>query len=293
MDEKLNLGENEQVNEIYKDEKIIYHEHDVVPVEKDDEITVKKCKKRSEDFTFSYYDKRQYKEYKKRLEETNPEIEPEELGFFKLTKRFKDKGDNVIVIKDNKFDVKNKKRNIFRGVAGYVKVSTDKNDSESNSFIALTKPRIIIILLLLIGLLFVGLGSCTHPNAPDNPIKDLIIDDGFDWNGEDPGGDQSQSVSTEYIEIPGYGEITLSDKNPEMYLINPTKNTVYMQYIIYKGNETVFQTNLIPPGKMIPWKGSNSLPKGTHELTVQINTFDLETKAGCNGATQNLKLIIS
>ena len=77
-----------------------------------------------------------------------------------------------------------------------------------------------------------------------------------------------------------------------MYLINPDGNTVYMQYTILNGENVVYKTNLVPPGKMIPWEAGKYLAKGEYSLTLKINTYDLETKAGCNGATQVFSLTI-
>lgn len=101
------------------------------------------------------------------------------------------------------------------------------------------------------------------------------------------------SSITETTKIPGYSNIILNSEKPNINLSNPEGNTVYMVYDIQdeEGN-SIFTSNAIPAGQMLPVDMYSKLSKGSHKVKFTITTFDSETKAQCNGATQEVDIII-
>ena len=55
------------------------------------------------------------------------------------------------------------------------------------------------------------------------------------WDGKMM--DDLPQASTEMIEIPGYSNLTISKEFPEVRLVNPEGNTVYLQYTISENGE--------------------------------------------------------
>ena len=107
-----------------------------------------------------------------------------------------------------------------------------------------------------------------------------------------PSNGQQSEGSSESIEIPGYSNLYVSSESPEILLINPDENTVYFVYTISKDNEVIYETKAIAPNKTISVNFKELLPVGEHDLTFQISTYDIETQAPCNGATQKVSMTI-
>ena len=154
---------------------------------------------------------------------------------------------------------------------------------------------IIVVLLLIIGLIvgvFISKNNSTQSNPNKNTNK-LDIESGSDWDGNMPqNGEQSES-NAESIEIPGYSELYVSTENPTIQLINPDGYTVYFVYTILEGQDVVYETKAIEPNKMVEVNLKELLEKGEHNLSFVISTYDIETQAGCNGATQEVKLVVN
>lgn len=111
------------------------------------------------------------------------------------------------------------------------------------------------------------------------------------------GGDDltewKDAANDEYVEIPGYQNLEVSKEQPYVQLKNLEGNSVYLQYNVLKGEETVYQSILVEPGnKCDKWNAYESLGTGTHEVTFFIKTFDVETQAECNSTTQPVTITV-
>lgn len=82
------------------------------------------------------------------------------------------------------------------------------------------------------------------------------------------------------IILPGYTgwECAPGSTAMNVPLINAAGNDCYMQYTITlkQSGEQLYKSELIPPGKAIQdWNLSHSLPKGSNDIIIKIDTFDL------------------
>lgn len=109
---------------------------------------------------------------------------------------------------------------------------------------------------------------------------------------------QEQEVEMEYIEIAGYMDLLVYEGHQEINLINLEGNTVYQAYTIYEGDNKLFETDLIPPGKAVKWNAYEDLDTGMHEVIFDISTYDYivdeegnaSVGGACNGAKNKVEI---
>lgn len=174
-------------------------------------------------------------------------------------------------------------------VIGYVLVF-------DNTYIAIKKGSILPIILISVAVVCIigAILMFTQPQKqidinPDGVPTDLQIANGQEWDGNLPQNGEQTTASAESIEIPGYAEMHLSAENKEIQLINPKDNTVYFVYTIKDDDDNViYESQAIEPNKMISVNLYDLLEVGEHKLFFAISTYDIETKAPCNGATQEV-----
>lgn len=142
-------------------------------------------------------------------------------------------------------------------------------------------PLLIPLFLLLLGLLML-LRSCGGS----------VYQSRLPTGGDDV-TELKDAANDEYVEIPGYQNLEVSKEQPYVQLKNLEGNSVYLQYNVLKGEETVYQSILVEPGnKCDKWNAYESLGTGTHEVTFFIKTFDVETQAECNSTTQPVTITV-
>lgn len=147
---------------------------------------------------------------------------------------------------------------------------------------------VIIIIILLLLRSCGGCGSSTNPSEPSQP--GLEVEGDNKWDGTIH--DSTETAITETIEIPGYSDLGVSKDSPFIRLGNPEANTVYLQYQIVKNGEVIYETKAIKPGNMVEANMYDVLDTGENEVTININTYDVETETACNGATQTVTITV-
>lgn len=198
--------------------------------------------------------------------------------------------DRVIIESNDKtftFELMNKKSN-ENNILGYIKV-------EENTYVAILKQSIIVPIILIVIFLGIIIGLLYNVFKPTSTTEDtpnLEFEQGDDWDGNMPSNGEQSEVNTESIEIPGYAELYISSENPEIQLINPEGNTVYFIYTIKENDVVIYETKAIEPNKMISLNLQELLEVGEHNLSFVISTYDVETQAACNGATQDVKVTV-
>lgn len=264
----------------------LFHLVDVVSGEQDYETDIIKGKNEdNEEISLEIFTKRAYEK------EVSEDIETAEVGTIKPWQEYKEDRKKSIgkaytsLEKGLEFNVY-KKKPLF--VKGYAHV-------EDNKYVYVARNPIFLILLLLLLLLgcFVGCWKLlpgSDVKVPEKVQELLPIADSEDWDGEYAKGEESEAIA-EQTEIPGYANLFVSKDSPSINLINPDGNTVYFKYIISENDVVLFETDLIEPNKMIPANLYELLTEGEHVLKFQINTYDVETQAACNGATQTVNMI--
>lgn len=189
---------------------------------------------------------------------------------------------------------------------------------EKNKFVRLQKrnPFLIILFFLLSLCLLVGIGFILDEKLPDFPnVFELFdIDNTVDYDGEKNSSGDSQIIQETY-EIPYTPYVELSEKDPNLYLVNPDSNTVYFMYTLYidtNGNGTIenneavdengnskaiYKTKLIPPGQMIEANLYTLLGPGEYKVVQKINAFNYapgkaDDQSPCNGSNLTTKIKI-
>ena len=156
-------------------------------------------------------------------------------------------------------------------------------------------PPIVYILpstLAVIALFAFGISMLLRilPSVPGgNPLN---IADTEDWDGSMPRNGRDSEADSGSIEIPGYANLYVSKADPDIALVNPDSNDVYFTYTVVEDNKTIYETDAIPPGKMVKMPAGSLLSAGEHDIVLKINCFDVETEESCNGADQNVKITV-
>ena len=92
---------------------------------------------------------------------------------------------------------------------------------------------------------------------------------------------------TEAIEVPGFdSSYVINEANPTIYLVNPENNTVLFQFTLFVNGTQIYQSDYIPPNKMVTPDLYSSLNEGKYNLTIQMDTLDIETLEPCNSVSQ-------
>ena len=92
---------------------------------------------------------------------------------------------------------------------------------------------------------------------------------------------------TEAIEVPGFdSSYVINEANPTIYLVNPENNTVLFQFTLFVNGTQIYQSDYIPPNKMVTPDLYSSLDEGKYNLTIQMDTLDIETLEPCNSVSQ-------
>lgn len=223
---------------------------------------------------------------------------PSIIGEIKLSTIADDKKTDKVIIESNSktftYELIQQQKNsdsrkkTQKNIMGYIKV-------DNNTYVAVLKKSILIPIILLFAFLGILIGMLylqfrANPTTTDTP--DLEIAQGSDWDGNMPSNGEQSKANTDTIEIPGYSELYVSSENPSIQLINPELNTVYFVYTITENDTVIYETKAIEPNKMVEVNLQELLSKGEHNLKFQISTYDIETQASCNGATQDVKVIV-
>lgn len=233
---------------------------------------------------FDYLTKKEFK----KLCEDNEAINV--VGSIKLSKQTNNQNESCVLVKSNDCEFRFKLfENAGKGfVKGYLKVS-DTEYIEIKSFVFI--PLILLFAVLLLSAIL----AFALFNKPSDDNNSLSIASSKDWDKNLPanGDSDSQQASTESISIPGYSDLYVSADNPSIELINPDNNTVYMVYTVSYKDKVIYETDgVIPAGKMVDANFYELFNKkqGAYDVVFQISTYDVETNAPCNGATQHVTI---
>lgn len=108
--------------------------------------------------------------------------------------------------------------------------------------------------------------------------------------------DKSDDESSQTgIKIPGYPDITIKagETAIPLTLLNPEGNPCYFAFTVRIDGELCYKTELVEPGKAVRgFSIDSALSPGTHELSVQIDTYSLSGKVQMNGAQTKTTLTV-
>ena len=150
-----------------------------------------------------------------------------------------------------------------------------------------TNRKLLLILLSALGLsassLF-GMYALSHAKTDGK--------NGLEFEGIDITDESEIPAIVDYTQIPGFYDITATDEHPYLRLQNPESNSVYFMYTITEYDKVIYSTKAIAPGKMVECNLLDILIKGTHNIKVTVQTFDIETEVECNGSSQDIVVTI-
>lgn len=133
-----------------------------------------------------------------------------------------------------------------------------------------TYTFIIIILLILIGIS----GCVLYKNINQDFIPLGLSDNQI--QASDPNLLSRNKQDT--FELVGYGQLEIDDTYPNINLINPKDNAVYLKFDVIYNDEILYSTKLIEPGKMEQFNIYSCLDAGEHTLIYSIDVISMETK---------------
>lgn len=228
--------------------------------------------------------------FKDILSSANPSV----IGSIKLSTIKQTKNVDKVIIESNNETfayqlIHNNDTNKYHNIIGYVLVA-------DNTYVAVIKKSVIVPILLCIAFIGIIIGllwTLFKPTPATSDTPSLEFEQGSDWDGNMPQNGEQSKANSESIEIPGYSKLYVSSESPTIQLINPTGNTVYFVYTILENDSIVYESKAIEPSKMIYANLKELLPVGTHDVTFKISTYDTETQAACNGATQEVQVTIN
>lgn len=140
---------------------------------------------------------------------------------------------------------------------------------------------VLALLLLLAGCIGTGIHYSMNKNEPPKTViiggQEIVIKDPI----------YLDDGKTEAIEIPGFdSSYVIDENNPVMYLTNPENNTVLFRFTLVANGNEIYQSDYIPPNKMVAPDLYTMLDAGTYSLAIQMNTLDIQTLEPCNSVTQ-------
>lgn len=171
------------------------------------------------------------------------------------------------------------------------KVKISKEDNSNKKKIKICIIIIFIIMFAIAALTVFASYRKRSTNKVDDKKSTVSIEkeDDIPISEADTSKEDTEEAYTESITIPGYSDWTITKKSPSVRLKNPEDNTVYMVYTISENDNIIYKTKAIKPGNMIELNLKELLSVGEHDLSIQIETYDITTEESCNGSTQTIK----
>lgn len=145
--------------------------------------------------------------------------------------------------------------------------------------------RIVIILLIIIILL--SLYSCACNKKPNASLKvsqnqTRAINPNLSHTSDD-----------QYFELVGFGELQIDKDNPNIHLINPSSNSVYLSFDVIYNDTTLYSSDLIEPGNMEQFNIYSLLDAGSKTISYLINVYDVtDLEPLWTGIEQKQELLI-
>jgi len=190
-----------------------------------------------------------------------------------------------------------------------------KENKDKNLYIIIAILIIIIILLLLrscrtdlsnnISDSSISKNSISENSISDNdpldnnfePVKPEIENPvgNFEITDQAQKKEETQKEEVRTITFAGFGGYNISETAPNIELKNSDKNFVDMVFELTdkETGELIARTGKIPAGKFVYVNVMDFYKeKGTHDVKINISTYDSETGTAMNGMEQEMKLII-
>lgn len=149
--------------------------------------------------------------------------------------------------------------------------------------------KLTIIIIGLIILILIALGVLFLNWQKEDTVKFELSNNQVDASNPN----LINKVDDQYFELVGFGTLEIDSDNPNLNLINPSNNSVYLSFDVIYNDELLYQTKFIEPGKMEVFDIYSCLDAGRHTITYSINVFDLvDQKPLWTGIKQEQEILI-
>ena len=149
--------------------------------------------------------------------------------------------------------------------------------------------KLTIIIIGLIILILIALGVLFVNWQKEDTVKFELSNNQVDASNPN----LINKVDDQYFELVGFGTLEIDSDNPNLNLINPSNNSVYLSFDVIYNDELLYQTKFIEPGKMEVFDIYSCLDAGRHTITYSINVFDLvDQKPLWTGIKQEQEILI-
>ena len=149
--------------------------------------------------------------------------------------------------------------------------------------------KLTIIIIGLIILILIALGVLFLNWQKEDTVKFELSNNQVDASNPN----LINKVDNQYFELVGFGTLEIDSDNPNLNLINPSNNSVYLSFDVIYNDELLYQTKFIEPGKMEVFDIYGCLDAGRHTITYSINVFDLvDQKPLWTGIKQEQEILI-
>lgn len=142
------------------------------------------------------------------------------------------------------------------------------------------KAIIVVVIALLLGIggtisfLYLN-GINIFAQEEKDPLNEEIIPEHLEYSNEEG---FIENEFSEYIEIVGYGPITIDETSPCLEFKNVETNDVSLEFeVIDENGRSIYKTNRIVPGSSEQFNCLNIFQEGNHILTYKIKAYDLNT----------------
>lgn len=170
------------------------------------------------------------------------------------------------------------------GVDGYMACG-------NRQYVAVLKNRLARNLLLTLAALLLAVGLAVG-------IFYILNRGGTDLDPNaknyEPDFEYSENTDPDHIAIPGYEEIRMEAGTDTAYvaLWNPPANPCYFKFQICQGDEVLYESGLIEPGKAVTEiQFDRTFQEGTYDIVINISTFSLDDpEKPMNGGSVECKL---
>ncbi len=160
---------------------------------------------------------------------------------------------------------------------------------------------LIIIILLISGIIVIAFlenkvnGQTDDINQLNNyKISEKLMDsDGRIWGCIVPEILNEEGLidySQVGIEIAGYSDCAVTDDSRVMQLVNAPSNPVYLIYSIYCKADLIYESGLIPPGKMEEIDMYSMLEQGVNSVDIYIQLISANDRSSLNSAKQTINI---
>ena len=165
----------------------------------------------------------------------------------------------------------------------HLSVITGGRKLENGTYVVKVRYRGIVFLLpLLIGLIFLLIGSCSY-QGKEREIPSYV-------DPEIPTVKVVEDYEGRYISVPGIKAVCVEKEMPLIWLTNPAINDCTLLYQVYFQDELIGESGYVYPGQEEAVEIKIPVKESVYEITVVAKGYSLDKKVEYNSLRQKVKV---